>query len=732
MAHEFPELPENIYKYENQFDYSVWTPNTEVTCATVPWDASYRDIVRFESEELRRRYFDEVRQYGYSFTIGGMTYLRYGEPVRVNAPFSMVNQCNYLIVRNPVQPVPSTASGYGVPERKPDTFYYFITDIKYIAPNTTQLNVQLDVWQTYYDRISFGLCYVNKGHIGIANENATLDNLSEYLLEPEGLDIGGEYEVCAQAFESFQKEKGDIVAVIMSSAKLDGDLGTVSKPSLVTSEGAVSNGIPTGCSLYVSESPTNLFHKLADKPWISQCINSITYVPERFVSYDREHYIEIGDGLDREILYPLSSKVLDTQKFEFHNARTAFWLPERYRNLKKFLTYPYTCYELTYSSGGEIILKPECIGVADDTLTLRAESVVLPPDTRICVYPDSYNAGAGDTGLDVTYYPPFHPPGAITRRLPGGEGLDMCLTISNFPQVAIVNNMYLYYMASTNNSRAYQFATADWSQQKAMAGARLAFDQSTAGMNNALANQEIANAANWKLNEISQDKNLWNGLQTGISSGVGAIGSFASGDIGGGVAGLANTGLAVANTALNHDWINMTTSAQVGAATATTQNNVGLQGYNRDTNYDYAAFAAKGDYENAIAGIQAKVQDAKLTQPTTAGQNGGDMFNIANGFCGIYLKWKRIKPGAMRQIGDFWLRYGYYVNRWVRPPQDLRCMENFTYWKMQQVQINATMPETFKQAIRGILEKGVTVWSSPSMINNIELDDNEPLEGIRY
>ena len=51
---------------------------------------------------------------------------------------------------------------------------------------------------------------------------------------------------------------------------------------------------------------------------------------------------------------------------------------------------------------------------------------------------------------------------------------------------------------------------------------------------------------------------------------------------------------------------------------------------------------------------------------------------------------------------------------------------------MQQVQINATMPETFKQAIRGILEKGVTVWSSPSMINNIELDDNEPLEGIRY
>ena len=729
MAKEFPGLPEDIYRYENQFDYSVWTPNTTVTCCNVPWDASYRDVVRFSDEKERAAYFDARAQEGYTFSLNGMVYLRYGEPIRVNAPFTQVNQCNYLVVRNPFQPVPAQQSP--APPIRRDVFYYFITDIKYIAPNTTQLNVQLDVWQTYYDRISFGLCYVNKGHIGIANENATLDNLSEYLLEPEGLDIGGEYEVCAQAFESFQKERGDMVAVIMSSAKLEGDLGNVSKPVLATATGSVSNGIPMGCNLYMCEDPSNLFNQLSDKPWISQCINSITYVPKRFVSYD-EHGVDIGEGLTRATLYRLSSKVLDTQKFEFHNARTAFWLPERYRNLKKFFTYPYTCYELTYSSGGEIILKPECIGVKDDTLTLRAESVVLPPDTRVCVYPDSYNAGAGDTGLDVTYNPPFHPPGAITRRLPGGEGLDMCLTITNFPQVAIVNNMYLYYMASTNNSRAYQFASADWSQQKAMAGARLAFDQSTAGMNNALANQEIANAANWKLNEISQDKNLWNGIQSGVSSGVGAIGSFASGDIGGGIAGLANTGLAVTNTALNHDWINMTTSAQVGAATATTQNNVALQGYNRDTNYDYAAFAAKGDYENAIAGIQAKVQDAKLTQPTTAGQNGGDMFNIANGFCGIYLKWKRIKPGAMRQIGDFWLRYGYYVNRWITPPRDLKVMENFSYWKMQQVQIKAYMPETFKQAIRGILEKGVTVWSDPSKINMIDLSDNEPLEGVGY
>ena len=87
----------------------------------------------------------------------------------------------------------------------------------------------------------------------------------------------------------------------------------------------------------------------------------------------------------------------------------------------------------------------------------------------------------------------------------------------------------------------------------------------------------------------------------------------------------------------------------------------------------------------------------------------------------------------MRQIGDFWLRYGYYVNRWLAPPADLKCMENFTYWKMQSVSLSASeVPELFKETIRGIFEKGVTVWNDPDKMYRIELDDNEPVKGVRY
>ena len=109
------------------------------------------------------------------------------------------------------------------------------------------------------------------------------------------------------------------------------------------------------------------------------------------------------------------------------------------------------------------------------------------------------------------------------------------------------------------------------------------------------------------------------------------------------------------------------------------------------------------------------------------------MFNAVNGYNGILIKWKRLKPNFMRTVGDFWLRYGYYINRWLVPPADLKCCENFTYWKMQEISLTSSqVPELFREAIRGIFEKGVTVWSNPDRIGRTDLADNEPLEGIYY
>lgn len=735
MAQDFPGLPDNIYEYQNQFDYSVWTPNTEITCATVPWDSSYRDIVRFDSKELRDQYFSEVKQYGYSFNLTGMVYLRYGEPVRVNAPFSMINQCNYLIVRNPIQPVPDTASGFGVPPRKPDVFYYFINDVKYIAPNTTQLNVQLDVWQTYYDRLSFGMCYINKGHVGIANENSTQYNLRDYLTDTEGLNIGDEYDVTAQYFYNFQDEAPYIV--IMSTTSLEGDYGSVSNPKLTTAKGDVNDGMPNGARAYALTAGNfmTFMENIADYPWVSQGISMITVVPRVFCQLSPTTATIAGVQANRLAPNPDA----DGSSFEVYNVFAKYDIPDRYKHLFKFYTSPYSFIEMTALNGGEVVLKNECLPIGhttgghDDGFYVKTRSVCTPPQIRGMAMLEGYNSAASDSStgsFDVDYIAPSG--NKYTTHFGSGEYMDLAVMYQNFPQFALVNNMYLYYMASNIHSLQYQFQSADWSQQKALTGASLSYNQATQNMNTAWANQQVANQANWALSDISQEKNTWNGVQSAAANGLGAVGSLLSGDIGGAINDAVNAAGSGVNAALNADWINRTTSTQVGAATQTTQNNIANQQYMRDTNYDYARFAAKGDYENAIAGIQAKVQDAKLTQPSTSGQNGGDPFNMSNGFCGILFKWKRLKTNFLVQVGDFWLRYGYYVNRWMRPPQDLKCMSNFTYWKMQQVQVNGMLPELFKETIRGIFEKGVTVWTNPNNINNIDLADNDIVEGVRY
>lgn len=723
MAQDFPGLPENIYEYENRFNYSVWTPNTTILMCNVPWDSSYRDVVRFDSDKERDAYFASRTSDGYAFTLNGLVYLRYGEPVRVNAPFDMVTRCNYMVVKNSMQPISPTEG------RQPDVFYYFINDAKYLAPNTTQVNVQLDVWMTYYGRINFNLCYVNKGHVGIANENSTIDNLSDYLTDAEGLNIGDEYEIADIAIDSFLNEPPYIV--IMCTADLTAGFGTVSNPTLKTATGSINDGMPSGSAVYAcnSENFLALMGKLQDAPWVSQCISMVTIVPARFVQNATSTTVA---GID--MLVMPDSPAENIRSMDVPNVMGMFHIPERYRNLLKFYTSPYCVIEMTGYNGGEVVLKPECLELDnDDGISIFTNTVVAPPDIRAYSYVAGYNTAKGVGGsVDADYYLPSGGD-PFPHSEYNEEGLDIAIQFGNFPQFSLVNNQYIYYLASNRNRLAYQFSSADWSQQKALTAAQLSFNQSGANMQNAWANQQVANQANWALSGISQEKSLWGGATSMASSGVGALGAAASGNAGSAAAGVANMALAGANTALNADWINRTTATQVGAATATTQNNIGLQGYIRDTNYDYAVYAANGDYETAIQGIQAKVQDARLTQPSTSGQNGGDAFNFCKGYMGVRLKFKRLKPNFMRQVGDFWLRYGYYVNRWIVPPADLKCMENFTYWKMQSVSLDSSeVPELFKESIRGIFEKGVTVWNDPNKMYKVDLADNEPVKGVRY
>lgn len=696
------QTPARVTSAGYDFNYAQWNPGTTVTLANVPWNSDYRDIVRFQNQNALDTYISKNAGPTIEFT--KMAPVRVGRPIRVDAPFTDVFEFNYLRAANPMSPAGDDAR----------TYYYFITDVVPAAPNTTEIYVQLDVWQTFGFSVQFGNCYIERGHVGIANENQFSDNGREYLTIPEGLDIGGEYQIVDQWKRDIASARGNdnFSILVTSTVSLTDDPGTVESPKLVSAKGSTFENLPSGAENYVFADVDhfmNFMEAFSDRPWVTQGISNITAIPD-FGDYGINAVSTVIEGV---AVYKVGNGSMRTKKTvmkaNWRNELLDF-LPRRYWNLKKFFTFPYLVLEMTSYTGTPLVIKPE--SWSDSHATVVEVPHFAQPGARLVFYPYRYNAAQPGPDPTTDAYGVFND---------GGEFFDMMTGIFNFPTFALVNNGYLNYMASNAHGIAYQHSSAEWSQQKALQGNQNSYDQVTAGMELSKGlNQLGINAATAQA-DISNLADVYRGVQSTVGGAAGGPGGLiaagANAAMGATVSiGQRNAALAVSNNA---------------SATGNRMQN-DTAAYMRDTNKSLADFAAKGDYQNQIAGIGARVQDARLTQPTTSGQMGGDAFNLAAYKWGYDIKVKMLQNAAMTVIGEYWLRYGYAVNRFGRMPSNFQVMDRFTYWKLKETYITGSRcPESFKQIIRGIFEKGVTVWANPADIGFVDMGENYPLPGVR-
>lgn len=715
MSTAFYELPEET-DAGLEFNYAVWSPNTVVTMTNVPWSNDYRDVVRFENgHDSLNAYIDNFS--GPTIRIQDMTYHRPGKPIRIEVPFGRAMRFNYLRAYNPAQPVPGNDL--------PQYYYYFISHIEHVAPNTTALYLQLDVFQTYIYSTVFGTCFVETGHLGIANERQFDNYGRNYLSTPEGLDVGGEYQISSvysheiASARASDGNKTNYNIIVTTNVPLDVNPGTMEDPILNSARGSQFGNLPNGAETYLFESLALLrkfLESYSDKPWITQGITGITAVPAELVSkYGVSVTKVVIDGITFQRIGDGSLKTRTTTLAKDWRIAERQKVPERYRHLWKFQTYPYMVLELTSHTGTPILIKPESWNDPNGTIVETAH--FAQPGQRLVFYPYRYNAVLGNTvESDAS--------GIVNDQ---GEFLDMATGIFNFPTFSTVNNSYIGFMASNSNNIAYQYSSADWSQQRAQTGNQLAYNQAGAGMDlsNDLSQQGIN--AQQRQSNLANSTAAMSGMAQAISGGVSAAGrANPAGVMGAAASAAITTGIGIHQ---NHQSMVISTDLARGSNAST----VGNQGYVRDTNKAYADYANQGDYENQIKGINAKIQDAQLIQPTTSGQVGGDAFLLATYRWGYDLKVKTLDPAAMARTGETWLRYGYQVNRFLRLPANLHCMGVFTYWKLKETYIiQGQFPESFKQAIRGIFEKGVTVWRNPQDIGNVDISKNYAQPGIRY
>lgn len=729
---------------EINFSYASWTPNTRFKLCNVTWDMGYRDIVRFKNEAKQREYFNSLP--GVDFD--NCTMSKFGLPVRLRLPFAQACQYNYLIAYNDYD------------FDTPKYWYYFIQECEYINAYTTQLQIQLDVWQSFQFDIQFGRCYVERGHVGIANERQFDDYGRDYLDIAEGLDTGADGRIVAQQSKRYMDlgktvihgdrpedvevvRQPDIGYIIVSTTSLVLPAGTVTNPQLHTAVGSIVDSLHDGASVYYTEKLTAVMAYISNYPWVSQGIIGVWGVPKfkqlGQPGVDINNYMA---GLPQGILGSTSNKniasvarsTFDASFLRIENFRDNFHIDGRYKHLKKFQMFPYSYVELTMQNGNSTIIKPQYV---DDTaLDIWEFGRLAPPQPRLFFYPKKYN---------------------------GGEDLNNTIGLVDLPKISVVNNNSTMYMASNAHAIQYSQNSADWAQSKTQMGVNNAYAQAqigtqyaTEGANmanrnrnamTAIANQSATNSLNIQLDTmaqsqaISQGRNLFNG-------GASFIGNLASGNFGGAISGLAST---AGNAAFGYaDYLNQTDAAmannanqqQTATANTSQQNAYNLQttALNNsqtmqfaDMNKSLATAVAQGDYANTIAGINAKVQDSRLSSPTIGAASGGDAVLLGNGHAEVWARFKRLPDAAMRNVGEFWLRYGYYIQRFVTLPDSLMCMTNFTYWKLHEFYLrSSTCPEEYRLTIKGIFEKGVTVWNNPSKIGVTDYADNDPLPGISY
>lgn len=735
------------------FSYAKWTPNTRFKLCNVPWDMGYRDIVAWD-EQARQAYFNRLE--GIEFR--DCTMAKYGLPVRLPIPFAQASRYNYLIATNDYD------------FDTPRSWYYFVQTCDYVNANTTQLNIQLDVWQSFQHDITLGNAYVERGHVGVANENQWRDYGKTYLDLPEGLDTGKCTVLVAETWKPLISA-GDGLSygfgvLIISTTNLLRNPGSKDNPTVNSALGSIFEAQANGTEVYYLNNPRDMFKLFeagTECPWVTQGICGIYAVPPMPDALLRTNGAQVTDMFGKNVGFQGQCWVLKgaainsgdryADIINLKNFRDAFHLPDRYRYLKKFLTAPYAYIECSCLNGTVITYEPEQIPSAD--LTIREAWNYAPPSPRLNFYARGYHAGS------LGYRQPL----SDGKGLPidTGEMLNASFGITNFPTFMAVNNGSALALANSAYTRQYAEQSASWAYQKTQMGVNNAYAQAQLGTQYAsqqnrmgTSNRNAMNAINNQSAQMSTDlalKNLGfanqmsqiNTLGSGALNAVGAAATGNMGGVAGAVAGAAigawtnqrtyDNNVSSTNQQLANTQSTNNASTSQANAYALAQTNLGNQQTMQfaDMNRQLAMATAQGDYQNTIAGINAQVQQTQTVPPTTSGALGGDAFNLANGLIGVMVRFRQISPAAMQAIGEVWLRYGYYVQRFMRLPTNLMAMSNFTYWKLHELYVrSSTCPEEYRLTVKGIFESGVTVWTDPDKIGVTDYADNTPLPGIAY
>lgn len=368
------------------------TPQATIyLCSNVRLDNRYIHSIYFPSTTAQKEYFMSKAVK----TLAAYSYIRKNWALKVEATMEQARQWNYLFFNN--------TSGS-------KTYYYFINNIEYVNDNTVELQLEIDVIQTYLRDMQLLPCFVEREH-------TTTDNMFEHTLD-EGLDVG-EYVILTNN----NIDLSELCILVQATF----DPMTTNETTTNTVLQHTINGIYSGLGIYAVE-------KSAFQAWgakldllnqygkIDGIVNMWMYPKNLVTLVDGDSW---GDG---HVCKTVKSIQKLDKMLQRHDTLKDEYIPKN----KKLYCYPYNFLYVTNNAGSAALYHYENFqGQGDQMFTI---SGAISPDAACICYPNFYK------GITDNYE----------------EGI----TLSGFPTCAWNSDTYKIWLAQNQSQHNLAATTA--------------------------------------------------------------------------------------------------------------------------------------------------------------------------------------------------------------------------------------------------------------------------------
>lgn len=315
------------------------TPQSTITLCKTKLENDYKNTIDFASIQAQSQYFNSLpnlRDVGNN----DYTYIRTNNKIKVDIPYDDIIGYNYLFYTN---------TGF-----TNKTYYCFITGMKYLNENETEISIETDVLETWMFDITYHPCYIEREHVSD-------DTIGNHTV-PEGLDTG-DYIINDVDYVCYDVNTDIIVAV--SDLNIQGSDGSYLK-YYANNFGRVFQGeyyfLFTGNDKYQDAKNFVTMYDLAGK---GDGISSVFMIPGTMTnklgnkqSYTipfTNSYTGTSVTVNYTIFQNNGAIAIETDKQVSRNTTLNGYTPKN----NKLFVYPYNCLEVTNNNGGNVIYQYE-------------------------------------------------------------------------------------------------------------------------------------------------------------------------------------------------------------------------------------------------------------------------------------------------------------------------------------------------------------------------------------